>query len=47
MIALEPKLRPGPSPEDEAAALIDLKSRMQKSARDFLEILKHEVVLRT
>ena len=47
VIALEPKLKPGPSPEDEAAALVDLKSRMQKSARDFLEILKHEVVLRT
>jgi glycosyltransferase involved in cell wall biosynthesis len=46
VISLDLKLKPGPAPDQEAAALRDLKSRMQRSAQDFLAILGREGVLR-
>ena len=44
MIALDSELKPGPDLEREAKALLNLESRMQKSAEEFMEILKHEAV---
>ena len=46
VISLDHKLKPGPDPEQEAAALLDLQSRMQRSAQDFLAILQREAVAR-
>jgi glycosyltransferase involved in cell wall biosynthesis/Tfp pilus assembly protein PilF len=44
--ALDSTLLPGPAPEQEAAALANLKQRTEASAQQFLAILKHEAALR-
>lgn len=46
VISLDPSLKPGPDPDREAAALLDLKNRTRKSAQDFLGILKREADFR-